>query len=132
MSKKKKQYIGCQRRLLYLLMVGVFFASGCKDEVPESPIVIPGTSIQCLKLNVSSAHHMEEVQTTTNVYKLTTTGNDPYIFSQELTKTLNKDSVVLAFEYKSSAEVNFLQIFFGPGISESRSIKIGFLSQTTS
>lgn len=120
-----------QARVLCVLMASVLLASGCEKDIPEEPVIIPGSSIQYLKLDIASTHDMEGVQSTTNTYKFTTSGNDPYIFSQELAKSLNEDSVVMTFEYKSSREVNFIQVFFGPDISESRSIKIGYLSQTT-
>ncbi|WP_298648136.1 DUF5722 domain-containing protein [uncultured Proteiniphilum sp.] len=132
MNKEKKQKNACQVLLVHFLMAGMLFLPGCKDDIPEKPVIIPGTSTQYLKFEIASAHHIEAVQKTTYAYELTTTGNDPYIHIQDLTKTLDKDSVVLTFEYKSSAEVSLLQIFFGPGISENRSIKTGSLSKTNS
>lgn len=132
MSKGKKQKIVYQSILSQLLIVIVLFFSECKDDMPENSIIVPSISIQYLKFDVASAHHINVVSKSVYAYELTTTGNDPYIHIQDLTKALNKDSVVLTFEYKSNTEVELLQIFFGPEISETYSIKIGTLSKTSS
>lgn len=130
---RRKKIEQCSSRSIFsFLLIGIFlFFTGCKEEVPEPQIIIPGSSIQYLKLDVGTANQMEITRTTANTYQLTTTGGDPYIFCEELSRQVNKDSVVLTFEYKSNAEVNFIQVFFGPPISESRSIKTGSLSPTT-
>ena len=47
-------------------------------------------------------------------------------------RSVHKDSVVLTFEYKSSAKIDFIQVFLGHPITEARSIFFGSLSPTTS
>jgi hypothetical protein len=104
----------------------------CGDNSPEKTIIIKQPNTEYLKFDVGSTHHIGVVQKSTYHYEITTAGDDPYIYTQGITKALHKDSVVLTFEYKSSAEVNTLQIFFGPEISEKRSVKTGTLSRTNS
>ena len=63
-----------------------------------------------------------DVTETDGVYDLSTTGGDPWVMLTALSEGLdNPPSVVFAFEYKSSAEVN-PQIYFGPALAEPHSI----------
>jgi hypothetical protein len=39
-----------------------------------------------------------------------------------ISKPLHQDSVVLTFEYKSTQSIERMQFFFGPTISEDRSV----------
>ncbi len=73
----------------------------------------------------SSANQLNVTALDGGGYEMTTTGGDPYIMVNALTESLdNPPSVVLAFEYTSTAEIS-PQFFFGPAISEARSIHPG-------
>lgn len=54
-------------------------------------------------------------------YTISTAGNDPFVSIIGLSRHLNADETVLTFEYCSTADINMLQIFFGPSYSEPRS-----------
>lgn len=116
----------------FFSIVFIFSTFSCKDKnEPEQPVIIKPVTTEYLKFDINKVNQLTVVQKTTNHYELTTTGEDPYIYTQGITKALPKDSAVLTFEYKSSAATDRLQLFFGPAISEQRSIKIGELSATT-
>ena len=44
-----------------------------------------------------------------------------------LSRPLDKDETVLTFEYVSTADVDMLQLFFGPAYSEARSKRCGMV-----
>ncbi|HHU25910.1 MAG TPA: hypothetical protein GXZ56_04735 [Bacteroidales bacterium] len=131
--RKNKLEKRTSRSILSLLLTGLFlFITGCKEKIPEIQIDMPGTTSRYMKLNLSSANHMNITRTASNAYRLTTTGEDPYIVSEKLMIPVHKDSVVLTFEYKSSAKIDFIQVFLGHPITEARSIFFGSLSPTSS
>ena len=97
----------------------------CKGEEPDvtPPIVIkPTAKTEYLKFRLASANQLTISENEKNSYLIKTTGGDPYIMTEGISKALHQDSVVLTFEYKSSKEIDKPQIFFGPSISESRSV----------
>lgn len=61
-------------------------------------------------------------------YSFTTTGTDPYIYSDPLSKNIEED-YILTFEYTSTADFS-LQLYFSPPTSESRSVKDMALNNT--
>lgn len=71
----------------------------------------------------SSTNQLDVVPLEEGGYELTTLGGDPNVMITALTEGLNNPpSVVLKFEYTSSAEVA-PQFYFGPALAEPRSIK---------
>ena len=65
-------------------------------------------------------------------YLVTTTGDDPYVSTDNLTEALQANWVVLCFQYKSSADLDFLQVYFSHPISEQRSVKSGLIPASPS
>lgn len=116
----------------FFLVFVIFTSCEKSDPSPEIIVTPTKTDPDYLKFDLSSANQLGITHLSTYSYEITTTGTDPYIFTQGISKALNEDSVVLTFEYTSSGNVDFIQIFFSPEISEARSIKIGNLSTTTS
>ena len=64
-------------------------------------------------------------------WHLTTTGTDPYIFTDGIQKDLEDEHRVLSFDYKCAAGVNDLQVFYGKAISEARSRHFGAIPATS-
>ena len=56
---------------------------------------------------------------------LTTTGTDPYIFTEGIKSDLEPEHRVLTFDYQCNAGVSDLQIFYGNSITEARSRHFG-------
>lgn len=55
--------------------------------------------------------------------RILTTGKDPYIHTSLLTRQRTEDEQVLSFEYKSSAPLDFIQVFLADPITEARSCR---------
>ncbi|MEA4917809.1 MAG: DUF5722 domain-containing protein [Proteiniphilum sp.] len=105
----------------------------CKKEEPEikPPIIVKPATTEYLKFKLNSANQLTISQNEKNSYSIRTTGEDPYITTEGISKALHQDSVVLTFEYKSSEGIDKFQIFFGPSISESRSVFGNAMSQAS-
>lgn len=96
---------------------------------PNPPDIEQGDStskpqIEYMTFKTSSAHDLEITLQTDTSYKISTTGEDPYISTNPLTKSNPADSVVLTFEYKAYSSIENFQIFFADPVSEERSIKV--------
>ncbi|MDR2815417.1 MAG: DUF5722 domain-containing protein [Proteiniphilum sp.] len=112
------------------IIVSVFLFS-CGKEPEITPPVIVKAGVEYLKFNLSSANQLTISQTEKNSYSISTTGGDPYIMTDGILKSLHRDSVVLTFEYKSTESIDWIQFFFGPTISESRSVFGPSVSKTS-
>jgi hypothetical protein len=108
--------------LIKLIFVSLFFFSCSKEPEIEPPVIVKPATTEYLKFKLNSANQLTISQIEKNSYSINTTGGDPYITTEGISKMLHQDSVVLTFEYKSSGEIDKPQIFFGPSISESRSV----------
>lgn len=121
--------------IISLIFAGTtFFLSSCNDkpDIQEPIITNPNKpTTEFISFNLKATNHLSVEKTETNHYKFITQGGDPYILTNGISKSLNKDSVVLTFEYKSSSEINDLQLFFAPPISETRSIKSDGILKTS-
>lgn len=125
---------------IFCLMLAGF--SSCKKDPPEpAPIVIPPkpdpdpeTRVpDYLKLLPETAHALTVTQKDNEYhFAVTTTEHDPYAFTGKLANTLHADSVVLCFEYKSSKNLEFIQVFFAEPITEARSVKTGNVAASNS
>ncbi|MEI3532015.1 MAG: hypothetical protein V8Q65_07355 [Bacteroidaceae bacterium] len=60
---------------------------------------------------------------TTKEYTFTTTGGDPYVFTNVFETALPADSNVVSFEYSCTTDISDFQIFFPNPLSEANSIK---------
>ena len=60
---------------------------------------------------------------TTKEYTFTTTGGDPYVFTNVFETALPADSNVVSFEYSCTTDISDFQIFFPDPLSEANSIK---------
>ncbi|MCM1020661.1 MAG: CotH kinase family protein [Muribaculum sp.] len=74
-----------------------------------------------LMLNMATAHQLGVTLANGDEYTIATSGTDPYISTTGLSRSLSADEVVLVFEYCSTADIDMLQLFFGPSYSEARS-----------
>ena len=138
---KKRNLIKIARyKTAFLFIFSLIFATGtfvltsCDDkpDIQEPIINKPKTpTTEFISFNLKTTNQLSAEKIETNHYKFITQGGDPYILTNGISKKLNKDSVVMTFKYKSSSEINDLQIFFGPSISENRSIKKGVISKTS-
>lgn len=59
----------------------------------------------------------------TKVYTFTTTGSDPFVFTQTFNEALPADSSVLSFEYQCDTEIPDMQIFLPYPIAEANSLR---------
>lgn len=116
--------------LIKFIIVSVFLFSCSKEPEITPPVVVkPGT--EYLKFNLGSANQLTISQNEKNSYSIKTTGDDPYIMMEGISKPLHQDSVVLTFEYKSTQSIERMQFFFGPTISEDRSVFGPTMSSTS-
>ena len=68
-----------------------------------------------------------------NYYRFESNGNDPFGSTFPLERKLPSGAVIFSFEYKSNIPMEyFLQVYLGPSLSESRSIKTGVLPANAS
>ena len=87
------------------------------------PIVFRDDTYNLDFITTSSVTQITISKNSAGYYDIVTTGTDPHINLTPLTAGLNSPpSVLFTFEYTSSADVS-PQIFFGPTISEARSVK---------
>lgn len=63
-------------------------------------------------------------------YTVTTSGSDPYLYTEPLAKDLPADSCFVSFEYKAKSEISDLQLFLPYPVSEERSVHLGTLPAT--
>ncbi|MDR1865336.1 MAG: DUF5722 domain-containing protein [Bacteroidales bacterium] len=108
---------------LSMIVAPVLVSVGCMKE-PASPPVIPPAQpkYEYLTFDQSSAKQLSVTKNGDYSYRIETTGTDPYMATDPLKKVMAKDSIVLAFEYKSAKGVQNVQIFFAPPTSEARSV----------
>ena len=66
-----------------------------------------------------------EVTLAGKVYNIQTTGGDPFVYTQGLTRPRPRDARILSFEYFSPKGLDHLQVFFGDPTSEKRSQSAG-------
>ena len=69
---------------------------------------------------------------TTGIYTLTTSGSDPYVYANGLSRALDDDEQYLYFEYKCSRVVAGFQTYFGNTWTEERSHIFGNLPRSES
>lgn len=65
------------------------------------------------------------------VYSITTSGTDPYVFTEAFSSAIPSGQVMLSFDYTSEKDIDDLQLYFPP-LSEARSVHLGGLSATGS
>lgn len=95
----------------------------------QTPKPAPSPGVP-LKLNLNSAHNISASQTTTNTYRIQTTGDDPYISTQPLAKDLPVDSCVLTFEYTLDKRITHFEIFYAEPLVAARATNFGVLEET--
>ncbi|MBX3257230.1 MAG: hypothetical protein KF862_24060 [Chitinophagaceae bacterium] len=66
--------------------------------------------------------HDLELKQADGAYVILTSGSDPYLFTQPVEQGLQPDETILTFEYFSPDYLDNFQVFFGPPISENKSI----------
>lgn len=65
-------------------------------------------------------------------FSLRTTGKDPWICTEPLSKQNAENTVVLTFEYKASKDINGFQIFFATPLSGDRMEEVGTIEASPS
>lgn len=116
---KRKNHVNIYFITLIITSISLF---SCKKKIEvETPILLK-PKIEYLKLDGNSANQLTISETEKDSYAINTTGEDPYVLTKGISKSLHQDSVVLTFEYKSNKEIDKLQLFFGPSFSEGRSV----------
>lgn len=110
----------------------LFFVSCSKhkNENGESNAKMTKSNYITLTLDTTTKNQLD-IEKIDQVYELKTTGGDPYIYLKPFIQDA-KEKKVLTFEYKSSADLNHLQIFFAKPISEKRSVKTEAINKATS
>jgi hypothetical protein len=115
------------RTLWFILFTNFCHISSCKKEsAGTEPIVVK----RYFGFDSSSAHDLEVSGEGTHQYKILTTGSDPYILLNPLKTNKADEKPVFTFEYQSTANINSLQVFFGPPVTEERSVKSGELASS--
>jgi hypothetical protein len=74
------------------------------------------------KLSSEQIHDLEIEEINPGTYEITTTGTDPYLFTDPLGSALEEGNTVLTFNYFSPEYLDHFQVFFGPPITENKSI----------
>ena len=80
-----------------------------------------------LYFNIGSGNQIGITLANDDEYTIVKSGADPYVSTMGLSRPLDKDETVLTFEYVSTADVDMLQLFFGPAYSEARSKRCGMV-----
>ena len=124
--------------LVFSLIIG-FIVVSCKGnddkeiiKPPEEEIITPPVETEnYFSFQSSTANQLNLKSKAANWYEITTTGEDPYILLSSLKKANPSENVVLTFDYESTEEIEYIQCFFAPPISEEHSIRTGILKATT-
>ncbi len=84
-----------------------------------------------LTLDVKTAHQMAVKALAGGEYEVTTTGEDPYVFTQPLAAAYDANTQsVIAFETFSLQPVHKLQVFFTPPLGEAHSLSGGAIGSS--
>ena len=89
---------------------------------------LPGEVIP-LGLDLGRRNQISVVEAPIDTYSISTLGNDPFIYSKEITQVYDPlKTFVLSFDYTSSTGLDDLQIFYGKPTSPARRVQLGSLS----
>ena len=91
--------------------------------------VVP--TYRSLKLRQSNINQMTFTESD-GVYSISTSGTDPYVFTELFDTELASDLAVVAFEYTATKDIDDMQLFFCPPMSEERSEHYGKMAKTSS
>lgn len=111
--------------LFVLALLLNFLAGACKERQLAS------ASDAALGLDATSANELDVAIKANGHYVLNTTGTDPYVFLNPLKRPVTDGAHVLTFEYRASAPLNHIQVFFAGPMSEQRSLKIKDVEPTS-
>jgi len=76
-----------------------------------------------LLLDQKSVNHLKVKELGRGEYEITTTGNDPFVLTNQLTQAYDHNAVsVLSFETFALKEIDGVQIFFSPPLAETHSV----------
>ncbi len=64
-------------------------------------------------------------------FGITTSGSDPYVYTEQLQNNLHSDLAMVTFEYKCDQTVNSVQLFFGDPVTAERSLNVGNLAASS-
>ncbi len=119
--------------ILLFLTATLMFITCKKSAVikPVVPVVKPTDSVKYQNIVLTSGNQIQISQKTTYQYELNTTGTDPYLYLDPLIASNPSDSLVLTFEYQSSADIGVMQIFLASPITEARSVKTELVPAST-
>jgi len=94
-------------------------AAPAADPPPESPL-----RRLRLSLTEKGAHHVEVTELRGETWEIRTTGADPYVFTRRIDPPADATVMrVLEFEYFCPSGLDSFQVYFGPRLSEKRSVK---------
>ena len=82
-----------------------------------------------IQLDVNKTNDLD-ITVSDGVYNISTTGGDPYVFTQALETDLNTKNNQLAFEYFCPTGLDHIEVYFYPLGEKIRSIKIGDIGST--
>lgn len=91
--------------------------------------VVP--TYRSLKLRQSNINQMTFTESN-GTYSISTSGTDPYVFTEVLDSDLASDLAVVAFEYTATKDIDDMQLFFCPPMSEERSEHYGKMAKSSS
>lgn len=104
-----------------LVFVLSLCAFACKE---RQRALSTATTHPAMEMDPASAIDLDVVREPQGQYVLKTTGTDPYVYLTPLAHSIGDGAQVLTFEYRASAPLNHIQVFFAGPVSEQRSIKI--------
>jgi Family of unknown function (DUF5722)/Secretion system C-terminal sorting domain/HYR domain len=85
-----------------------------------------------LSLNLSAKNQLNASQNADGSYTLQTLGTDPYIFSNNVNAVYDfEKTYYISFDYLAASGLDDLEIFFGPPIVSTQSVKAGSLPATS-
>lgn len=109
------------RNYFFMILIFLSFIVGCQKEANRRPSEEVDFRVSLkISLNPDQLNDLE-FRNENESYSFTTTGTDPYVYSDPLSKSI-EDDCVLTFDYISSENFS-LQLFFSPPTEEVRSIK---------
>ena len=100
-----------------------------KEDTDTPSIVTPANPIAVRLVQGSINQMTYSYDAGTDTYSISTSGDDPYVFTNQFSSRI-EETCVLTFEYTASKAVDDFQVFYCEPLSEGRSSHFGAMAKT--
>ena len=108
------------KKIIYFFVCFSLINPACNKAKTPANLLIEAAEANNLSLQTNTANQLE-ITEKSNTYTISTTGQDPYIFTKPLRSQNDNHFLVLTFDYTSSETVT-TQYFLAPPTTEARSV----------